>query len=89
MPLILPALVTTWAVLAGPPSRLLLVLAATAVVTEVPAAFLLAAAGGVECPRGCSTEQDLLQGLCFLGLPLTLICLLAAAGLSGRRRGRL
>jgi hypothetical protein len=87
--MILPALATTWAVLARPPSRLLVGLAAATVVIELPAAFLLAGAGGVECPRGCSTEQDLLQGLCFLGLPLTLICLLVAAGLSGRRRGRL
>ena len=87
--MILPALATTWAVLARPPSSLLVALAVTAVVIEVPAAFLLAGAGGVDCSRGCGTEQSLLLGLCFLGLPLTLICLLAAAGLSGRRRGRL
>ena len=78
----------TWAVLASPPSRLLVLLAAATVVIEIPAALLLAGAGGVDCTRGCSTGQDLLMGLCFLGLPLTLICLLAAAGLSGRRRGR-
>ena len=85
----MPGLATTWALLARPPSRLLLLGAATAVVIELPAALLLARAGGVECRRGCSTEQDLLQGLCFLALPLTLISLLAVAGASGRRRGRL
>ncbi len=87
--MILPAVATTWAVLARPPYRLLMALAATAVAIEIPAAFLLANAGGVDCSRGCDTGQSLLLGLCFLGLPLTLICLLAAAGLSGRRRGRM
>jgi hypothetical protein len=87
--MILPAVATTWAVLARPPAHLLAGLAATAVATEVPAALLLAGAGGVDCSRSCGTGQSLLLGLCLLGLPLTFICLLAAAGLSGRRRGRL
>ena len=74
--------------LSRPASRLLVALAVTVVVAELPVIMLLPAAGGVGCPRGCSTAQDLLLGLCFLALPLTLCSLLVAAGLSTSRRRR-
>lgn len=86
LPLILPALACTWAMVARPPSRLLLALTALAVAAEVPVALALSNAGGIECPRRCSTEQDLLQGLFFIALPLTVGCLLVAAALSAKRR---
>ena len=63
-------------------------LAVTVVLVEVPVIFLLARAGGIDCSGGCSAEQGLLLGLCVLALPLTLCCLLVAAGLSGRRGRR-
>ena len=88
MSLILPAFVTTWASLSRPPSGLLVALAVTVVVAELPLIFLLAEAGGIDCSGGCSAEQGLLLGLCVLALPLTLCCLLVAAGLSGRRGRR-
>ena len=74
--------------LSRPGSRLLVALAVTAVLAELPAVMLLAGAGGVECPGGCSAAQDLLLGLCFLALPLTLCSLLVAAGLSTSRSRR-
>ena len=86
--LIVPALATTWVALSRPPPGLLVALAVAVVIAEVPVIWLLAEAGGVGCPGGCGTEQGLLLGLSVLALPLTLCCLLVAAGLSGRRGRR-
>ena len=87
LPLLIPLSAALWISVARPRPRAALLGALVAVLLEVPAIPALVDAGGIECPRGCGTGQSLLQGVVFLGLPLTAL-LLALWGLIAARRRR-
>ena len=79
VPFAVPLAALAWVVVARPPAGALALAALVALALELPAGLLLSAEGGIECPNGCSTAQDLLQGAFFLALPLTVIILAVAA----------
>ena len=70
-PLLIPALVLAGIAARRPLPRTALVLSFAIALLMLPAGLLLADAGGIECPRGCSAGHDLLQGLFFVGIPLS------------------
>jgi len=88
LPLAIPALVMVMIAATRPSPRQALLLAIVAAALAAPSAMLLVDAGGIECPRGCSPEQDALQSLVFLAIPLTVILLVVWAGaMAWRSRG--
>lgn len=88
LPLLLPAFTLVGIAARRPGPRTALVLAFAVALLMLPAGILLVEAGGIECPRGCSAWNDLLQGLFFLGIPLSALVLLAWALFAALRTRR-
>ena len=89
LPLLVPIAVLIGFLVVRPGIVASLVVAVVAALLEAPAIALLSSAGGLECPRGCSDAQDLLQVLVFFGLPGLVVVGLAwalVAALRGRAR---
>jgi hypothetical protein len=84
------ALVAAILALLKPGPRVALAAAGIVVVLEVAAGALLSGAGGIECPRGCRTDQSIYSYAFFLVLPAAFLALVGRAAygvITARRRG--